>query len=134
MSFNKLSIYSRLSFISLVILSCGCSSMRQAKTDKLKDEYLSQFCSSGDKTSINCTAEWNQAKDHLLCRKANSDDPTFQEYAIFNLDEGKIYESGFIGSSVEWLNDEEIIIKGTSRLSEESLIYNFVTKKTRTKL
>jgi len=124
----------KLLVVVTVFMIVGCNALKRSNAERIKKEYMNQFCAVNDNDMINCNAEWNQAKDHLLLRKANAKDSTFQEYAIYSLNEGEIYKSGFIGSSVEWLNNEEIIIKGTSRLSEESRIYNFVTKKTRTKL
>lgn len=121
---------------SVVILSfflfCSACKVTESNDDS-KPFYISSFVSKWDGSTNDYEFSFNEEKDLVLCVRFDLKDSTTFDYSIYDkVSEEEIYSSGFIGSDISWLNNEEVLIEGTSRLAaNESIIINVRTKESR---
>ena len=76
----------------------------------------------------------NASKTLVLAQRQSPQNSTTVDYSVYELaTNNELFKSGFIGSSVEWYSDNEIIIKGTSRVQNgKDRIINVLTGKSQT--
>lgn len=119
-------------FILLSITSCRI--LEKKNLEKNDTVYIEAFKNKweSNKTS-NYSFVKNESKTLILCIR-RLDKSSSIDYSVYEIKTNKeIYSSGFIGSSIQWHNDEEIEIHGTSRLNTNNIIIiNIITKRTRT--
>lgn len=118
-------------FLLILCLTCFAS----CKIFQDKQSFYQKHFEDKWEGNPSITYKMNGAGDLVLAVKSTVDmpKPTF-DYSVYSLEsEEEIFKSGFIGSSIDWLNDWEIIIKGTSRIENEgNIIINVLNGNSRT--
>jgi len=117
----------RITYIILMGATAMSCAIQNKNVTNYKDAFESNW-SDGDITYLP-----NESNTYILATRKSNDSRPSINYTVYEIATNKeLYKSAFIGSSIEWLNDEEVVIKGTSRLENApNVIINVLSGKSR---